>query len=161
MRNLEIEEVNRIQHIIDAATEEARRSPCAKSKRGAVVFKNGKILGLDNNHPNLPHTCIPDACMNFCAFYTTHAERGACQDAIAKGNNINGASILHMKIKNNEIIPVDTAECFDCSSYLVRLRARGVYIAELILMHVDENQVLFRGYTIDEFFQNSRSALRL
>lgn len=162
MRSLEIGEVDKIQFIIDVAIDEARRSPCAKSKRGAVVFKDGQILGRDHNHPNIPHTCVPDVCMNYCSFYTTHAERGACQDGIFRGNNLDGASILHMKIKNGLVKPVEKAECLDCSSYLMKLRSSGIYIVELILMHTDDkNQVIFKGHSIDEFFQNSISTLNL
>ncbi|MCL5784735.1 MAG: hypothetical protein M1142_05295 [Patescibacteria group bacterium] len=162
MRSLEIGEVNKIQFIIDAATEEAKRSPCAKSKRGAIVFKDGQILGRDHNHPNIPHTCVPDVCMSYCSVYTTHAERGACQDAIFKGNNLDGASILHMKVKKGLVMPVEQAQCLDCSSYLMKLRSSGIYIIELILMHVGEdNRIIFKGHTIDEFFQNSISSLEL
>ncbi len=160
MRVLESEEVEYLEPMIRGAVGMARLSPCGKSKRGAVVFRGERILGRGFNAPTPPHCCLPERCSLFCRSFAVHAERNACYEALSKGFDLTGASILHIKIKNHQIVPVDEASCLDCSSYLMILKRDGMPLRELILMHEDEGDSrVYKAHTIEEFFQNSLNAL--
>lgn len=160
MRIVENTEATRLEPFINHATEQVRLSPCKKSQRGAVIFKGERILGQGFNAPIPPEICTPELCMSVCRFHTIHAERRACYDALAKGFDLKGASILHMKIKNGQVVPVQEASCLDCSAYLMGLKRDGILLHELILLHEDGGKLVYKAHTINEFFQNSLRTLK-
>lgn len=166
MRVIEKEEAIWLEPMINRAIKQAQLSPCQKSQRGAVVFKGERILGKGFNAPIYPNTCIPEVCKRFCRFNTIHAERRACYDALSKGFDLTGASILHMKIKDGQIQPVNNtignATCLDCSAYLIKLKIDGMPLNELILWRADEEENrLYVAYSIEEFYRNSVQSLNL
>lgn len=152
MRTLEAKEVENLQPIIKAAARESLAAPCIKSQRGVVVFRDGIILGRGVNHPPSPRRCIEGVCQAVCRYYTVHAEREACQDALSRGLDLTGASLLHMKRKKGLIVPVTDVGCLDCSSYLGSLYLSGIPLNELILLCADDGKEVFRAYSMEEFY---------
>ncbi len=147
-RIIEGEELQGLQPIINLAVEEANNSPCAKSKRGAVVFdKDFNILGSGHNHPHRGSHCRPDHCYGICRIFTVHAEEDAIDKVIAKYRQtypevLSGASILHIKsIEGRSSISGDPS-CSRCSGVSIKHDLR-----EFILLH--ENG--FVAYTVREF----------
>lgn len=147
MRLLENREVRFLQPVIGVAIEQAKMSPCQKSQRGAVVFKDALILGRGFNTPILGRQCHPEICRSVCTLYTIHAERNAYQDAIASTRSLSelsGASILHIKLENGIEQWSDDLSCIDCSRYLIRTNLK-----EFLLF----TSMGWVGYPIREFHE--------
>lgn len=107
------------KHIIEHAIVEARRSPCAKSRRGSVVFEDGNIgtiRGLGHNRsPNRDCDGSP-ACRASCAKRCLHAEQTAISAALIRYANIAGCNILHVKIgAAGELVAGGKPSCWQCS----------------------------------------------
>lgn len=63
MRYLSKPEEKEIFHFFEMAAEEAKKSCCLRSHCGAVLVKNGEIIGVGYNSPPLdkkPEKCIKD-----------------------------------------------------------------------------------------------------
>lgn len=157
MRLLEVEEAEFIKcRIQPAAMNEAEQSPCQKSQRGAVVFIGDRILGGGFNTPEYPRTCEPKICLPICSFYTTHAERKALQNALARGYDLTGASVFHIKLDKPFFIPGEgrvvrettsgDPSCDDCSGFMIRL-SQQMPLKEFILFQSRG----YIAYQIEEF----------
>lgn len=132
-RELGINEISSIGHIIELVRRTAEQSPCAKDHRGAAVFRNGEILSEAYNAPTPPHKCEPEICYKVCGFYAQHAERAAIQNALSKGIDVTGATVLHVRVNNKgEIQTSGDPSCPDCSGYMLRLSGKQP-LAEFIL----------------------------
>ncbi len=122
MRILETEEISRLRHVFDEAVNQAKLSPCQKSKRGAVVFKDGLILGRGFNAPPEPFSCDGVFCRPICSQFAIHAEQNAIYDALLRQNTVKDASIFHIKVKDGKSQISNDLSCAECSKLVLRLK---------------------------------------
>lgn len=95
--------------VIAAAEDQARLSPCGKSKRGAVLFSGTTIFGVGFNGPPPPMTCRDtgkadrDAmlCRRFCGLTCAHAEQRAIRNC-----TLSVSSPFLLKIAHIELVHV-------------------------------------------------------
>ncbi|HBB76139.1 MAG: hypothetical protein A2186_03060 [Candidatus Levybacteria bacterium RIFOXYA1_FULL_41_10] len=134
-RVIEGEALRGIAHIVEGARAEASSSTCSKDHRGAVVFRDRQVLGMATNGPIYPHGCNPATCFDVCGLFTMHAERQALVNALADGQDLNGASVLHVRINENEEVQVSgKLRCEDCTGYMARFLRKGILLKEFILL---------------------------
>lgn len=148
MRILEAAEITEKEYAFEVAKGEARLSLCRKTPRGAVVFRDGRIFGRGCNNPIRPRTCRPEICMPICGLICLHAERSAIANALRRGENINGASVFHIRLQNDIAVASRDPSCDDCSRYMaVDLPRKGIFLEEMILYQATG----YIAYKIDEF----------
>lgn len=113
------------QEAIDAAVEIGRQSPCAKSKRGVVIFARHVsdqvlIYSRGYNSPPAPFVCDgSEACQGACAKVAEHAEAAALRllgGTMAAGL---GLELLHVKVRNGELVESGPPSCSDCSKAIL------------------------------------------
>jgi deoxycytidylate deaminase len=129
---------------LEAAVEQANRSPCAKSKRGVVVWEpfKGVIMGRGHNAPPSGLTCDgSEACRQSCGKVCVHAEMNAIFSAY---NQVIKSDMLHIKTVGGEPVPSGPPSCWQCSRNIV---AAG--IAYVWLLH----EKGWRRYPASEFHQ--------
>jgi deoxycytidylate deaminase len=105
------------EHLLRAAVEEAMRSPCAKSKRGVVVFTRRSIVRYGHNHPPLGMACDGSAaCREHCNKLCVHAEEAALAD-LASMNPlpVGPIDMLHVKAMDGVAVPSGPPSCWQCS----------------------------------------------
>lgn len=119
---------------LERAIESARCSPCAKSKRGVVIWREGwphYVTGF--NSPPHPHQCDgSEACRSNCAKLCVHAEADALISLF--GTNVPGPAgcdMLHVKVQQ-EGLAVASGEpsCWQCSRLILRARIRRVWLLQ-------------------------------
>lgn len=141
------EELEETKAYLEEAAKEARKSKCVKSQRGAILVKNGKIIGRGHNQITLPDLCNPcirekirdNSRAELCA--AIHAEQKAIIDAAQNGESILSATLYHIKLKNGTPVPSGAPSCTVCSRIICAARLK------FVLWHKD-------GYVIyepDEF----------
>lgn len=157
MRILEAAEVAEITFVIDTAAEQAALSRCQKDHRGAVVFKDGYVLGQACNGPATPYRCVPEYCGSVCGLYAMHAERLAIIDALARVSDLNGASILHVRVDQDQIQTSNDLRCEDCTGYMMRLVRKGFDLREFVLFQSSG----WTAYSVAEADQITRRNLNI
>jgi len=120
---------------VQEAVDAARRSPCAKSKRGAVVFyrRLGEIIGAGYNSPPSPFTCLNnEMCMKDCAKRCVHAEARAIAAARSwsgGANHVASFEVLHIKVNADGVaVPGGGPSCWQCSRDLLDGGFRGIWL---------------------------------
>ena len=127
------------------ATSIGAQSPCAKSKRGVVVFQTGgamptQLIASGCNGPPGDFVCDgSDACRAVCGKIAVHAEDRAIRGA---GRFAEGADLLHVKVVDGVAVPSGGPSCWQCSRTIVDAGIEGVW-----LLHADG----LRRYTAAEF----------
>lgn len=130
---------------ISEACEAAKRSPCAKSKRGVVAYRGfttgttraTDIVGVGFNGPPEPYTCAnpcrPDDCRKLCQ----HAELRALFDAAdyLKGGTLYTTTypveLVHVKIDALGFVqPGGPPSCWQCSRAILDVGAAGIWLYE-------------------------------
>lgn len=99
---------------IRAAVEAGARSPCAKSKRGAVVFKASTrgttlVAGSGYNAQPAPFVCTGDRhCQEACRKLCEHAEQRAIRAAVAIFGEPTlagyGLELVHAKVIDGQLV---------------------------------------------------------
>ena len=132
-----------VENLLPQAAAVAVRSPCAKSKRGVLVFRSdGTILGRGCNAQPAPFNCDgSDACMASCAKLCEHAEQAALRDA-GRIHPQAAVHLLHVKVVRGVAVPSGPPSCWQCSRAIL---AAGV--STVWLLH--EGGV--RGYDAEDF----------
>jgi len=128
-------ELEKIKDFMEIAAEEAKKSTCKKSHRGAIIVRNNKIIGLGHNKPLLEEFCNPcvredikdNSRVELCS--AIHAEQMAILNAIKKGNLLDGSRMYNVKIKDGVMQPSGKPSCTVCS--------RIIYFAciEMVFWH--------------------------
>jgi dCMP deaminase len=152
MRYLTEEESKEAEKHILVAVEEAKKSTCKKSQRGAVIVKNGEIIGKGHNKVTIEELC--DTCIRehitdnsrveLCS--ALHAEQLAILDALKKGKDLEGSRIFHIKVKNGKIKPSEDVSCTVCSRLVLEAG-----ISEFVLL----NKKGLALYSAEEFNRKS------
>ena len=129
------EELKETKRYMDLAAEAAKKSTCKKSQRGAIIVKNGKIIGKGYNKVTIEEFCNPcireeikdNSRVELCS--AIHAEQMAILDAINKKETTNGARMYHIRVKNGKEIPCGDPSCTVCSRLLYEV---GI---EFVILH--------------------------
>jgi len=133
LTGVELEEAKKYMTI---AAKYAKHSTCVKSKRGAVIVKNGVIIGGGYNDVTIESLCNPcireeikdDSRVELCS--AVHAEHVAIIDALKKGNYLDGSTMYHVKVKDGEIRPCGPPSCTICSREILKSG-----ISEFVIWH--------------------------
>lgn len=137
--------------IIEAARQVALRSPCAKSKRGVVLFNPmllpsrpllgdsaGAIATLGYNGPPPGFACKDTmVCRGNCAEVCLHAEQRAIMDALRFSvSSIDGLELVHIKVVpgpepgGGGIVATGPPSCLQCSRIIAEVHLRAVWLWE-------------------------------
>lgn len=143
-------------YAIEAARTAAMQSPCAKSKRGAVLFsrtyENARvrnnvaepntlyqavgqafISGIGFNGQPEGFTCTgTDACRRDCAKLCMHAEQRALIDVHTSidASELGDLELVHVKVVDGAVVPGGSPSCWQCSRLVVESGIRGVWLFE-------------------------------
>jgi len=114
---------------LEHAIKEACKSPCL-SKRGVVIFwPNGSLLGRGHNHQPAPFMCTGDAaCKANCGKSAIHAEQQAILNALNFATSVNGASLLHVKVKEGQAVYSGPPSCLECSKLILAADIGDVWL---------------------------------
>lgn len=110
-------------------------SPCAKSKRGVVIWKGEQVLGSGYNHPPTGFTCDGSAgCRASCGKVAVHAEQAALLQCLGKCLDVAGAEMLHTKVSlvGDSYVGVfgGPPSCPDCSKLILQSGIAGMWLIE-------------------------------
>ncbi|NIM46807.1 MAG: hypothetical protein GTN40_01465 [Candidatus Aenigmarchaeota archaeon] len=138
MRKLKGENLKEAQKYIDLAVRASKSSKCKKSKRGAVLVRKGKVIGVGyNGAPNgkfcpvcLRENIRDNSRMELC--YAIHAEQRAIINALKNGYNLKGSRLYHIKVKNGKMVPSEDLSCTLCSRMILESD-----VSEMVLLHSD------------------------
>ena len=132
--------------MIARAEQAAEGSPCAKSKRGAVVYasipeEDGRvtriIMNAGHNGPPSPFSCLNNAvCKADCNKRCVHAEGRALRGAMASLNaawsrvrDPKELSMLHVKIgADNKVVAGGGPSCWQCSREILDAGIHGIWL---------------------------------
>lgn len=117
------------QSAVDHAIEEARKSPCQKSKRGVVIFHRtgGLILGAGFN--SQPNGACDGTCHNVCGKVCVHAETRAIRVASFHRYGLAECDALHVKVNEaGELVTSDRPKCYQCSVQVVDAQLDGFWL---------------------------------
>lgn len=124
---------------IAAAVDAAGRSLCAKSKRGAAVFRRAcstgcceRVLGIGWNAQPGPFVCTgSDACKAACGKLCVHAELRAIRAAI--GNGWAGSlELVHAKVVDGQLVAGGGPSCWQCSREILDVGIAAVWLFEAV-----------------------------
>jgi deoxycytidylate deaminase len=112
------------------AIKTARKSPCAKTKRGVVVFHRDGYESIGWNHPPLGFACdgSPE-CRAACGQVCVHAEMDALLGLTLQGQTL---EMLHVKVVDGKAVPSSYPSCWQCSRLILEAR-----ITTMWLLHED------------------------
>jgi len=134
------------EQALPRAVRMACQSPCAKSKRGVVIWNPElfDILCANHNHPPKGFVCDGSKeCRGACGWHCVHAEMAALLD-VKQG--VHGLHMLHVKVVDGDAVPSGPPSCTDCSKYILEAGIETMW-----LLHEDG----LRGYSADEFHELS------
>lgn len=116
------------QEIIEATRLSAMRSPCAKSKRGAVAFTSTshgpQVIGAGWNGPPAPFRCDGSrACRDACSSVCVHAEVRAVVD-VALGPVVGrrDLDLVHLKVIGESPVATGKPSCVSCSKLILDMQ---------------------------------------
>jgi hypothetical protein len=120
---------------IRAAVEAGKRSPCAKSKRGAAVFNpedpDPFVFGVGWNAQPEPFACTgSEACRASCGKLCVHAEARAIRglgSAIALARRL---ELVHAKVVDGGLVGGGGPSCWQCSREVLDVGLAGVWLYE-------------------------------
>lgn len=136
-----------VSDFLPMAVAFGRKSPCAKSKRGVVIFDPhlGLVCG-GFNHPPTGFSCDEsDACRAACGKLCLHAEAEALRRIPADSARYR-LQLLHIKVVDGDPVPSGPPSCWQCSKEIV---ASGIGL--VWLWHDDDGDPYFRPYSPSDF----------
>lgn len=122
MRHIrEEKEIEETRRYMDLAAQEASKSTCKKSQRGAIIVKDGVIIGRGYNKATREELCNPcvrenikdNSRVELCS--AIHAEQMAIIDAVNGQKPLKGSRMYHVKVKSGEPRPSGKPSCTVCS----------------------------------------------
>lgn len=114
------------------AVEIGARSPCAKSKRGVVVWApHLGVTAWGHNTPPRGFGCDgSDACRAACGKVCVHAEQAAILSGLLAQNHVAQMEMLHVKVVDGEGVPGGPPSCPDCSKLILAVGIAGMWLYE-------------------------------
>lgn len=165
------------EYVIEAARATALRSPCAKSKRGVVIFDPEEAERYDthrslyegffprdsiiqatgyNGQPGA-FTCTgSSACREACAKLCMHAEQRAIMTAFAAHGDCSHLELVHVKVVDGQVVAGGGPSCWQCSRMIVEVRLAGVWLFE----RVEDDRGDFDAWRFYEAEEFHRATLR-
>jgi len=122
---------------IDLAILEANKSPCSKSKRGAVIYSEGAgVIASGRNSQPLPFKCDGSVlCKKACAKLCEHAEAAAIRKiseciGFDKAHELYGDMyLLHVKAVDGKLKHSGRPSCWQCSrQILCHDKIKGIWL---------------------------------
>src|SRR3954469_17669298 len=122
--------------VIEAARLLGARSPCAKSKRGVVLFdpdpdmqpepgRDDHLPGRGWNGPPPGFECAgTEVCRSKCRNVCMHAEQIAIIDALRGNERMRDLVLLHVKVVDGVIVAGGPPSCVECSRLIVQVQLR-------------------------------------
>lgn len=164
---------------IEVARAAAASSPCAKSKRGAVLFWSEvdqlsgmvKEITAAHNGPPASWRCDGSAeCRDQCGRTCMHAESRSISIALKVGIHMmpvhaftdqmlchaNNYDMLHVKVVDGQVVPGGPPSCIECSKQILEFGLRGMWLYELPSHNLTGHDLrdvvgTWRRYTAREF----------
>jgi len=145
------------QDALRHATLVGAQSPCAKSKRGVVVFLRDRTkfedpgeYSVGTNEPPWPMACDgSEACRANCNKLCVHAEASALLNLIGQEparppapTRLDEFEMLHVKVVGGVAVPSGPPSCPYCSRLILKMGLKAMW-----LLHEDG----LRSYTAEEF----------
>jgi deoxycytidylate deaminase len=155
MRILNGKEADAANSVMKLAVLAAQYSPCLKSKRGVVIFRDGKFVGDGCNKPPKDIKCKTCAIENDhsnAAYHrcrAIHAEINAmkCAVNLHGTDSLKGAVMYHIKVKDGSPVPSKGGpSCTGCSKEVL-----DSGIEEFVLWQEIEGKAVYAAYTAEEF----------
>jgi len=152
---------------LQAAVIVGRDSPCAKSKRGVVIFdRHLGLLAVGNNHPPDGFACDgSDECRDNCNKLCIHAEADALaqlnrelqirrDEFVMLGEEIGEMrpEMLHVKVVDGDAVASGEPSCWQCSRHVINFGITAFW-----LLHEDG----LRRYDPQEFHEHTLRVCRL
>ena len=118
-------EIKRMEEYSSIAAKFAKQSTCKKSQGGALVVRNGEMIGFGYNKVTSETLCNPcvredihdNSRVELCS--AIHAEQIALLDAFNRyGRAARGSLMYYIKIKNGEPVYSGQPSCTVCSRLL-------------------------------------------
>lgn len=136
MRYLVADEVGEAERYMNIAVEYAKKSNCKKSQRGAIIVKDGEIIGTGYNKITIEKLCDPcirenikdNSRVELCS--ALHAEQAAILDALKKDKILEGSRMYHIKVKDGLMKTSEDVSCTVCSRIILESG-----ISEFVLLH--------------------------
>lgn len=150
MRYLIGDEAKESEEYMKIAAEYAKNSTCRKSKRGAIIVKDGEIIGKGYNKVTIEGLCDPcireeikdNSRVELCS--AIHAEQMAIIDVINNSKSLDGSRMYHIKVKNEEMRKSGKPSCTICSREILESG-----IAEFVLWH-EEGYMVYDSKELNE-----------
>lgn len=121
-------------------------SPCAKSRRGVVLFHREEgVVAAGFNHPPFPFACNGSSqCREHCNKICVHAEMSALHAFRRRRSPLAPADLemLHVKVVGRQAVPSGNPSCWQCSREVLEAG-----IPTFWLLHEDG----LRSYSAEEF----------
>jgi len=140
---MELPQYRDIETIFEICIDEAKKSPCPKRKFGAVLVKDGEILGIECNRfvPGMEFICqdrcirlnMPsgvDSMVGSCG----HAEEWLIYEALKNGINIEGSDIYVAGILGDGTYLKKSEPafyCMRCAMAMLRVGISGVFVPKI------------------------------
>lgn len=139
---------------LECARNGARKSPCAKSKRGVSVWHPDEgLLAVGWNEPAAGECDGSEACRASCSRICVHAEADAIIEATSwrarsghRARDLSGCHLLHVKVVDGEPVASGPPSCWQCSRLILRAGIETVW-----LVHAGADGLELRSYTAAEF----------
>lgn len=137
-------------YVIEAARLAATQSPCAKSKRGVVLFNPERhdeyvrsvgvtsaqslrptvVVSNGFNGPPVPFECKDSlVCRGWCRDVCLHAEQRAIIDALGC-DDVEDLELVHVKVVDGLVVAGGGPSCLQCSKLVAEVGLRGVWLFE-------------------------------
>lgn len=151
-------------NMIAAAIEMARRSPCEKSKRGAVAYRQyahaAILVGEGNNGPPPGFQCDgSEACRADCRYKCIHAEIRALRAVNWTQGLLSFVHVVHVKVVGGELFAGGGPSCLPCSKEMLDLRIGGVWLYEKVTDPVLDLAATWKLYSAEEFHKETVATL--
>lgn len=157
---------------VDLAIQTAMKSPCAKSKRGVVVFHpvSGAMIGTGFNGMPRGFSCSgTDECREMCSKRCVHAEERAIRQALFRllGSRItnqdqplDGFEAVHVKVVDGKLVPGGAPSCWQCSRTVLDVGLKAFWLYEIRWSRTEVN-ANWVSYTAEEFHRITLHANKL
>lgn len=117
---IDVRDHDMVMSYLKAAAQEAAKSRCKKSQRGAVIADEaGNIVGRGCNMPTICDKCCmrenihDNSGVERCA--AIHAEQMAVINALSRRGSLDGLTLYHIKVKDGQMVPSGRPSCTVCS----------------------------------------------
>lgn len=116
-------------YMLSIAVDVAKGSPCAKSRRGVVIFDSlGHVVGRGFNSPPCGWTCArTEECRANCRNICVHAEQAAILDA---GRIVLGMQMLHIEIDDagHPLTADKGPTCLECAKLILAAGIKTMWL---------------------------------